>query len=96
MKNKIAWIGCLIALSLVIAGSAVAADYPTKTITLINPMPPGGSLDIQARAFAAVADTTAGPAAIAAAFKKFRRFNSSAMGPPIRIYPDHTNGRARS
>ena len=60
MKNKIAWIGCLIALSLVIAGSAVAADYPTKTITLINPMPPGGSLDIQARAFAAVADKILG------------------------------------
>jgi tripartite-type tricarboxylate transporter receptor subunit TctC len=33
-----------------------AADYPTKPITLINPMPPGGTLDLQARAWAAVAE----------------------------------------
>ena len=33
-----------------------AADYPTKPITLINPMPPGGTLDLQARAWATVAE----------------------------------------
>jgi len=42
-------------LSLMI-GFIQAADYPTKPITLINPMPPGGTLDVQARAWAAVAE----------------------------------------
>ena len=44
----------------VILGMAVkpveAADYPTKTITIINPYAPGGTLDIQARGFAMVAE----------------------------------------
>lgn len=35
---------------------AGAADYPTKPITLINPMPAGGTLDLQARAWATVAE----------------------------------------
>jgi tripartite-type tricarboxylate transporter receptor subunit TctC len=34
----------------------VAADYPTKPITLINPMPPGGTLDVQSRAWAAAVE----------------------------------------
>jgi tripartite-type tricarboxylate transporter receptor subunit TctC len=33
-----------------------AADYPTKPITLINPMPPGGTLDLQARAWTAAVE----------------------------------------
>jgi tripartite-type tricarboxylate transporter receptor subunit TctC len=33
-----------------------AAEYPTKPITLINPMAAGGTLDLQGRAFAAVAE----------------------------------------
>ena len=33
-----------------------AAEYPTKPITLVNPMAPGGTLDLQGRAFAAVAE----------------------------------------
>jgi len=36
--------------------SVSAADYPTKAITLINPMPPGGTLDLQARAYASMAE----------------------------------------
>lgn len=60
MNKRIMSIGLLIALSLIVAGGSFAADYPTKSITLINPMPPGGALDIQARAFASVADKVLG------------------------------------
>ena len=60
MKKRIMFLSVLIALSLVVAAGSFAADYPTKPITLINPMPPGGSLDVQARAFAAVADKVLG------------------------------------
>ena len=60
MNKRIMSIGFLIALSLIVAGGSFAADYPTKSITLINPMPPGGALDIQARAFASVADKILG------------------------------------
>jgi tripartite-type tricarboxylate transporter receptor subunit TctC len=60
MNKRIMSIGFLIALSLIVAGGSIAADYPTKPITLINPMPPGGALDIQARAFASVADKILG------------------------------------
>lgn len=56
MKTKSLWFTLLVALALMTGGICLAADYPTKPITLINPMPPGGSLDIQARAFASVAD----------------------------------------
>lgn len=50
----------LISLSFALVGVSFAADYPTKPITLINPMPPGGTLDIQARAFAPVAEKMMG------------------------------------
>jgi tripartite-type tricarboxylate transporter receptor subunit TctC len=47
--------------SLAMAGAAVAAsDYPSRAITLIDPYPPGGTLDIQARAFASVAEKILG------------------------------------
>jgi tripartite-type tricarboxylate transporter receptor subunit TctC len=39
-----------------IAGPVAASEYPSKPITLINPMPPGGTLDVQARAWASVAE----------------------------------------
>ena len=39
-----------------LVSSALAADYPTKAITIINPFAPGGSPDFQCRAFAAVAE----------------------------------------
>ncbi|MEW6335732.1 MAG: tripartite tricarboxylate transporter substrate binding protein [Thermodesulfobacteriota bacterium] len=46
--------------TLIVLGAApallAAADYPNKPITLVNPMAPGGTLDVQARAFAAVAE----------------------------------------
>ncbi len=40
-----------LALAAVLAGSAVAQDYPTKTIRLIVPYPPGGGNDTLARIF---------------------------------------------
>jgi len=60
MKTRIKWVSIVIALSLVVVTVSFAADYPTKPITLINPMPPGGSLDLQARAFASLADKMLG------------------------------------
>ena len=47
-------------ISVIVLGMApilfAAADYPTKPITLVNPMAPGGTLDLQGRAFAAAAE----------------------------------------
>jgi len=60
MKKRMITISLFVALSLVAAGLATAAEYPVKPISLINPMPPGGALDIQARAFASVADKMLG------------------------------------
>ena len=37
-----------------------AADYPARPITLINPYPPGGFLDVPGRSFAAVAEKMLG------------------------------------
>lgn len=37
-----------------------ALEYPKRPITLINPYPPGGTLDIQGRAFAAIAEKLLG------------------------------------
>ncbi len=57
MRNvfRCAWIAVI--LSVLASGiSALAADYPTRPITLINPMAPGGSHDVLGRAFAAVAE----------------------------------------
>jgi tripartite-type tricarboxylate transporter receptor subunit TctC len=39
---------------------AGGAEYPTRPITMINPMPPGGTLDLQSRAFASVAEKLLG------------------------------------
>lgn len=46
----------LMALGVFFAAPVPAADYPTRVITLICPVTPGGILDITARAFAAVAE----------------------------------------
>ncbi len=40
----------------VLPAVAQAQEYPARPVTLINPLPPGGTLDLQARAFAAVAE----------------------------------------
>ena len=56
MKTQVKLAGLLIAIALVVAGGSFASDYPTRPITLINPMPPGGTLDVQARAFTSVAE----------------------------------------
>ncbi len=51
----------LLTLSLGLGFSPVwAADYPARPITLINPYPPGGFLDVPGRAFAAVAEKMLG------------------------------------
>ena len=60
MRTQIKLFSIVIALSLVAVSVSFAADYPTKPITLINPMPPGGSLDLQARAFASLAEKSLG------------------------------------
>lgn len=59
MKASLKFVWILITF-LVVANISFAADYPTKAITLINPQAPGGTLDIQARAFASVADKMLG------------------------------------
>lgn len=41
------------ALTLMSAAKANAADYPTRFVTIVVPFPPGGTLDVQARAIAA-------------------------------------------
>jgi len=60
MKTQSRLFSILVVLSLVIVSGSFAADYPTRAITLINPMPPGGSLDLQARAFATHAEKILG------------------------------------
>jgi tripartite-type tricarboxylate transporter receptor subunit TctC len=53
MVGKGVW---LIALAMFFAAPGLAADYPTRAITLICPVTPGGSLDLNARAFAGIAE----------------------------------------
>ena len=56
MKSLVRCAGLAILVSMFVTGAfALAADYPTKPITLINPFSPGGSHDMLGRAFASVA-----------------------------------------
>ena len=41
-----------VAAACVVSASAAAQDFPTKTVTLVVPNPPGGSIDVMARVFA--------------------------------------------
>jgi tripartite-type tricarboxylate transporter receptor subunit TctC len=47
-------------LILFLVNLSLAADYPTKTVTIINPNAPGGGHDVAARAFATVAEKILG------------------------------------
>lgn len=60
MKRQIRVTSIVVAWVLVAVSVSLAADYPTKPITLINPQAPGGTLDIQARAFASIAEKIVG------------------------------------
>ncbi len=53
-------IGTLAALIIFLATPVLAADFPTRAITVICPVAPGGILDIQLRAFASVAEKQLG------------------------------------
>src|SRR3989339_242341 len=53
------WLSVLVML-LLIAAPTWAADYPTKPITIISPMAPGGGHDLVGRAFGSVADKILG------------------------------------
>jgi tripartite-type tricarboxylate transporter receptor subunit TctC len=46
----------LLGVALVLPASLPAQEYPAKPITLINPLPPGGTLDLQGRAFAGLVE----------------------------------------
>jgi tripartite-type tricarboxylate transporter receptor subunit TctC len=58
--KKIQILGWVICLLFAWAALGGAAEYPTRPVTLINPMPPGGTLDLQSRAFASVAEKVIG------------------------------------
>src|SRR5262249_36426814 len=44
------WIACVF--FFVLSGSALAQAFPSRTVTLVVPNPPGGAIDIQARIYA--------------------------------------------
>ena len=51
-KQRHSWIGALVAaLLLAISGATHASDWPTRSITMVLPYPPGGSIDILGRIF---------------------------------------------
>lgn len=64
MKNTLSIIVIVAIVAISIFGMAnhfaAAADYPTRSVTIINPFAPGGTLDIQSRAFAVIAEKSMG------------------------------------
>jgi len=53
MKRHFALIALLSAIpALLLPGSAAAQSYPSKTVSIVVPNPPGGSIDIQGRLYA--------------------------------------------
>lgn len=60
MKKGLLMSAFLLLCLLLPLGFATAADYPTKPITMISPMAPGGGHDFVARSFGAVAERLLG------------------------------------
>jgi tripartite-type tricarboxylate transporter receptor subunit TctC len=60
MKNMSLSLLLAIGLILVLGTSAMAAEYPTKPISLVVPFPPGGSADLTGRALANAATKSLG------------------------------------
>lgn len=58
--KRIKIFGLVVCFVFCLASMAWGAEYPTRPITMINPMPPGGTLDLQSRAFASVAEKILG------------------------------------
>src|SRR4030042_1395401 len=56
MKDRLSMIVMVAILVLPLSTVSLAADFPTKSITLVNPMSPGGSHDVVGRAFASAAE----------------------------------------
>jgi tripartite-type tricarboxylate transporter receptor subunit TctC len=50
--NRALWVCAALACTLAGLGGASAADYPSRTITLVVPYPPGGGVDAMARVVA--------------------------------------------
>ena len=53
MSRFVAAVISALAIILAVTAGAVAADYPTRTVTLVVPFPPGGGVDAMARVVAA-------------------------------------------
>ena len=60
MKKILSVIAVIAILTLAITHISVSAEYPTKPVTLISPMAPGGMHDVVGRSFATVAERTFG------------------------------------
>jgi tripartite-type tricarboxylate transporter receptor subunit TctC len=56
MRKRLVLLGGFLCVVLAGGQMAFGADYPNRAITLINPMAPGGTLDIQSRAYATVVE----------------------------------------
>lgn len=54
--NRRVWLLLIMLMVFALPALVRAQEYPARPITLINPLPPGGTLDLQGRAFAAVVE----------------------------------------
>ncbi|MEW6334695.1 MAG: tripartite tricarboxylate transporter substrate binding protein [Thermodesulfobacteriota bacterium] len=64
MKRRAIMMSIALISSLMLAALSPAADYPAKTVTIINPNAPGGGHDVAARAFASVAEKVVGQSVV--------------------------------
>ena len=60
MKRILSVVALITIFTLAITHVSVSAEYPTKPVTLISPMAPGGMHDVIGRSFATVAEKTFG------------------------------------